>query len=147
MTGTETLKLNMREGTWTIQNEETGEHRTFRISTKQKGVLKGKMVVSLMTGTDNESHYTAFAFLNDNKIYVWKRLRGSSKPSAYDVYAHMLGIALSASVDAGQDSVEILGRIYRVILADYCRRCGKMLTNPQSCDLHVGPECRKHYGL
>jgi len=143
------VDFNAREGIWTLQNVETGEHRTFRIMRKRRGNLEGKFLVSLLRGSDNTEDYTAFAFMDENagSIHVWRRMRGNGKKSAYEVYAVMLRAALDATVNDGADTFEIAGRQYRVILADFCRRCGRTLTNPESCDLHVGPECRKHYNI
>jgi hypothetical protein len=91
------------DGTFTVTSP-TGSHRTFRIRTERRrppgrgSDLVGKRIVSLLTGSDNESSYTGFGFVEEAlgvldsgghrhtrsipRIVVWKRLAHSANQNA-----------------------------------------------------------------
>ena len=58
-------------GEITITNPATGGHRTLRIKTAQSGGLKGKRILSLLIGQDNENDYLGIGFVNDDNIQIW----------------------------------------------------------------------------
>jgi len=70
-------------GTYTITSP-TGAHRTFRIRTALHGDMKGKRLVELLVGPDNENNFQPFGFVDDNGVAVWKKYRGQDgKPSIH----------------------------------------------------------------
>jgi hypothetical protein len=116
-------------GMVTVHNPATGNHRTFKISTRQSGDLKDKRIVSLLTGPDRENYknWCGFAFVNeDGSVKVWNRF----KNTVYAKYARMLKspevyIALGAEF-------MVEGR---------CRKCNRALTHPESIQTGIGPVC------
>ncbi len=121
-------------GTFTVQNRLTGEHRTFRIRT-QKADAKfapGERVVALMTGSDNETAYTGFGFVTENGINVWnsKRIAGG-----YTAYAALLW---SLAVDS---CFSQYAEKYSLTASKKCIRCNRKLTTPESLAAGIGPEC------
>jgi hypothetical protein len=118
----------IQNGTYTLENTESGDHRTFRIRTILKGDLEGKRVVELLTGSDNTSDYTGFAFFNDDgRINVWRKKR----ETVYDQYARML-----ESHFAGR-----LPEKYNVLHEGRCLKCNRKLTTPESIKTGIGPVC------
>lgn len=123
------IDLKKYNGFVTVHNPETGNHRTFRISTCKSGNLEGKRVVGLLTGPDNTSDYTGFGFVNDDgSITVWKKHRGS----IYDRHADIL------SRSEYYETVKRLEYQFSV----KCRVCNRDLTDPESIELGIGPICR-----
>lgn len=125
-------------GAHTIQNRQTGEHRTFEIFTVRKGQLKGKRIIALLTGPDNNSHYKRFAFLNsDGSISVWKKYRSeSNKKSIWEMYALMIKAII---IDKNQNWTDK----YDQLLEGTCIKCNRRLTHHTSIVTGIGPECAK----
>ena len=126
-------------GTYTIQNVKTGEHRTFRIRTQKETArfAPGKRTVALLTGPNNELDYDSFGFVINENIFVWSQKRGQGKMSAYDWYAFML----QDLADNNGDKLRELGKDYRIMLEKRCIRCNRKLTHPDSIASGIGPEC------
>ena len=150
-----TSTLESFNGTYTFENTATGKHRTLRIKTQRPDAnfAPGARILSLMSGTDNETHYTNFAFVqSNNKVNVWKSKRGNGKKSAFEFYAALIAKAAQA-LNAGTDQEEIAGefsfcdRTYKVTLAKRCLACNRKLTNPESLSRGFGPECAARLGL
>jgi hypothetical protein len=129
----------IHNGTYTIQNTTTGEHKTFSIKTQKDDAsfAPGKRVAALLIGANNETDYKGFAFVNDDSVVVWASKRGQSAPSSYDWFADMLNVKLL-------DKASRFGKEY----CDYscsvekrCLRCNRKLTNPRSLESGYGPEC------
>ena len=121
-------------GTFTVQNRVTGEHRTFRIRTQKEDATfaPGKRVVSLMTGSDNETAYTNFAFVTEDGIAVWSSKRSTG---GYTAYAALLW---SLAVDGGFSQY---AEKYSLTASKKCIRCNRKLTTPESLAAGIGPEC------
>ncbi len=117
-------------GCYTLHNVKRDTHRTFRIRTAKKGGLKGKRIVELLTGPDNTNDYTAFGFLNPNCISVWK---SKQQTTTYLNYAEFFFKMLKG---AKCESVEMKTE-------KFCLICNRKLTNPESIDNNIGPECAK----
>jgi hypothetical protein len=132
--------VSVYNGEYTIVNPN-GEHRTFKIHTARKGGLAGKRIVSLMTGSDNESSYTGFAFLNNSSVKVWRK----KQDKLTNCYATLLECIFATLENSDLEQVEsafdCFGRTYKVMLSKRCYRCNRKLTNPESIRLGVGPEC------
>lgn len=125
-------KIN--KGYFTIENIHTGEYRTFRIHKPRKSSFqKGTQIVSLFTGSNNESSYTAFGFLNTDGIHIWSRFTNDIAWSQY-------GKALFSLLTLGNDSPYVT-KGYRFRESEKCFVCGKTLTTPESIDTGIGPIC------
>lgn len=137
-TETTLAKNQIPNGTWTMVNKTTGEHRTFKISTKPEDskFAPGERVVALLSGSDNTSSYTGFGFVRktEDGIYVWKTKQGlPGQSSAYDHYARML-----AGMFLGD---ERWTSRYTIEGSKCCLRCNRKLTHPESLETGYGPEC------
>lgn len=131
----------IQNGTWTIQNQDTGDHRTFKIATQKPGAgfAPSKRIVSIMTGCDNETSYTNFAFVSNNgeRIFVWKNKRGGSSWSRYQHFADMLHVLMAdRTSESGHDYSH-----YTITGSGRCYRCNHKLTNPISLETGIGPKC------
>lgn len=118
-------------GMLSIQSMRTGDWRTFKISTKARGNLKGKRILSLLTGPNREdwTNWLGFAFVNeDGTIKLWGKFRDSGM---HAIFADMV-----ARPKAWESKA-----VYRI--EGRCRRCNRPLTVPESVDSGLGPECRK----
>jgi len=123
-------------GTITVTNRETNEHRTFRIRTMPKDAefAPGKRIIGVLTGPDNTASYTNFGFVNGDKIFVWKSKKGSSdKKSSFEWYAYMLE-ALALGIDSFKKK-------YEVLVSGRCYVCNRKLTDPDSIKTGIGPIC------
>ena len=120
-------------GTITMENPETGNHRTIRIKTQKEDsrFAAGERIVSLLNGCDNEQDYVQFAFIKaDGRVIVWKRYRGIDGPSQYERLATMIS-----------DPERFEARGVNYMFSTTCRRCNRKLTTPKSLVLGMGPKC------
>jgi len=126
----------MFNGTFTIQNKTTGEHRTFRIKTQKDDArfAPSKRIVSLLTGPDNTSDYKGFGFVDDNGIYVWTKNKGVNEKSKYEWYAIMLWQLANNPESRWHEK-------YSISIEKRCLRCNRVLTHPESLLIGIGPEC------
>jgi Family of unknown function (DUF6011) len=140
-------KPRLYNGEYTLTNVETGEHRTFKISTQavDSDFAPGERVLSLLTGSNNETDYTSFAFVcADNQVRVWKSKRGiDGKKSAYEFYAYLISQVLLAPSDSEEIelTVKACNRTYAVQVSKRCVRCNHKLTSPESIKYGIGPIC------
>ena len=146
LSGSQTMNDNIEtpvaafafNGSFTIRNRETNEHRTFRVKTQKadaKFAPKSR-VVSLLNGPDNTSDYQGFGFVNDNGISVWRKYQGQNQRSAYEWYAEMLW-------ELATDPSSRFHEKYDLMVEKSCIRCNRKLTHPTSLDTGIGPECFK----
>lgn len=119
-------------GSYTIQNRETGEHRTFRIRTQPQDAkfAPGKRTVALLDGPDNWTNYRTFGFVTERGVYPFRK----HQDDAYGVYARLLTVLLLNPEHAAH------GR-YEVLVEAKCYRCNRKLTHPESIRTGIGPEC------
>lgn len=119
-------------GKYTIQNSDTGVHRTFRIKTQPKDsrFAGGKRIIGLMTGSDNQSSYTNFGFVDDTGIHVWNRHKGTD----YEKLAWMIWTML---IEPTHPRL----RNYSIQSSLACLRCNRELTTPESLLSGIGPVC------
>lgn len=75
----------LHNGTYTVSHAERG-HFTAKVHTAAGGELKGKRIISVLVGPDNQSDYTGVAFWDDEKrrAIVWKRWRGTQSNGQLD---------------------------------------------------------------
>lgn len=124
-------------GTITVTNTATGDHRTFAIRTQPNDArfAPGKRIVSLFVGRDNDNpfDYNGFGFVNDDgTIRVWRKKSGG----VFDTYARMLAAPES-----------FMARGVEYVFAGTCRVCNRTLTNPESIASGIGPVCAERLGM
>lgn len=126
----ETIPFN---GRLTIESPRGG-HKTFQIKTSKRGPLKDARILSLFRGRENtdDAAYQGFAFVNSNKISIWRRLQGGD----FEMYATMI----TSIIQRGEES-QFYQQGYRLLMEKKCRVCNRALTNPQSIKDGIGPEC------
>lgn len=136
-------------GTYTVQNTKTGEHRTFRISTveRKKGGRPWRKV-EVLVGSDNTRDYRGFAQVGERDIIVWRRVTAfgntpaPARPNAYDWYADMLNALLYKRPSRYGKG---LYQEYTVMVEKRCLDCNRKLTHPESLISGYGPECVKRH--
>ena len=114
------------------------EHRTIRISTQDEDAdfAPGKRIAAFLSGPDNYTNYTSFAFVDANgTATLWKRFRGDS------ILAQALAILLSGKEGA------INGLRAYGMESGHCGICGRELTAPESIEMGIGPVCAEKIGL
>lgn len=129
-------------GTYTIENTKTGNHRTIRIRTRRPDAsfAPGKRTIELLMGPDNESSYKAFGFVTDEGVQMWKRNQSGAREWAKRNDFEKMSDILWGLVVLGEKS-----RFYqaglRVHGSSTCIRCNRKLTTPQSIKAGIGPVC------
>lgn len=106
-----------------------GDYRTIRLRTQEPDAsfAPGEQVASFLSGPDNESDYTGFAFVKaDGRYFLWKRFRQETRLD------RALNVLLSDPDGAGEEYALRSGR---------CRRCNRQLTVPASINRGFGPTC------
>lgn len=125
------MNISTHNGTITMTNPETGNHRTVKIKTQdsKSHFAPGQRLIGMLTGTDNENSYTYFGFVKANGgIAIWNKFKNTS----YEVIAKM--------VQHKELYQTKKGIIYQE--AGCCRRCNRKLTTPESIEDGIGPYCR-----
>lgn len=131
------IKPTIPNGRFTLRNKTTGDHRTFQIRTQKKDAkfAPGKRIIGLLMGRDNTADYQSFGFVDNKGITVWTKFRGMMKTSAYEMFARMLWQA------ATKGSLATVKGDYELMVEKRCLRCNRVLTNPESIESGIGPEC------
>lgn len=119
------VSVDIKDGIYTVVIG--GDYRTIRIKTAKQGNLKGKRIVSYLSGPNNESDYTGFAFLNPNGFQVWGRYKG------------YVNSQLEAAIKV-MGNPEEAGESY-AMQSGNCYCCGRPLTVPASLHRGLGPIC------
>ena len=125
----ETIKTH--NGTITVANPATGEHRTFKVNTQPEDArfAPGQRIVSLLTGPNNDEDFTAFGFVNENgRICLWSR----NRTPHFEKLAFIL--------EQPEKAATKWGLTYQ--WSARCRRCNRTLTDPESIETGIGPTCR-----
>lgn len=133
------------DSTFTIENLETGKFRTFRIHTQppDASFAPGRRVLSLLNGPENTESYAGFAFVDGERVRVWKsRKAEATERSQFEKLSRFLEkfLAFVARDDAARVA-EAGG--YRLLYAVPCSRCGELMTVPDSIRRGIGPVCAK----
>ncbi len=129
---------------FTVDNGQ-GVHYTFKIRQPRKNEtdspFKSKpYFVSLLTGSDNEHSYTYLGIMNgiDGSIRLTKASKYTDDTTPVKVIRwtmkHVFGDRL-------------LPDGYSVNHSSHCGCCGRLLTEPLSLKIGIGPECRKRLGM
>jgi len=126
--------LKTHNGAITIENTNTGQHRTFHIRTMppDSRFAPGRRIVELRTGPEWEDRH-GFGFVDDDgTIQLWRRRR----EAPWTVYAKML---------ESPDDWKPKGAVYH--FEGRCRRCNRTLTVPASIRAGIGPVCAEVVGI
>lgn len=134
-------------GTYTVENTKTGEHRTFGIRTHplDHRFAPGKRIVALLTGCDNNTagNFRGFGFVEASQIHVWGSAGGPIKPgvpfkvlTSFQKYA----LILWSLATKGEGS-EFFKAGLVLHASTRCIRCNRKLTVPQSIKCGIGPYC------
>jgi len=116
-------------GIITINNPETGKHRTFQIRTQKTDAsfAPGARILSLLSGPNNGSDYTSIGIVKDDgNVTMWKKHRESSLMNKY--------------VDMVMNPVKYASKV-EYLWEGKCRCCNRKLTSPESIKSGVGPIC------
>jgi hypothetical protein len=124
-------------GIFTIVSAKTDNHRTFKISTNRFGQCKGRRFVSILVGRDNTRTYLGFANIMNDKIVVWKNKQTPNGKGFYEICAKMLrSLFIEGEKSPYQKQIKSMEGAKR------CIRCNRLLTDPESIEAGMGPECR-----
>jgi hypothetical protein len=118
---------------FTIASHRTGQHFTYKITTKTGNDGRPVSFVALLTGPDNTSSYTYLGLLDAATGVVRRTAKsrvGEDAPG-FKAIAWAMHHLLNGRALAGAD----------VIHAGRCCRCGRVLTTPESVAAGIGPEC------
>lgn len=124
------------KATFTVENTETKQHRTYKIR-KPEPTAKypnPSWFVKVMTGTDNEKHYSYIGVL-DNATGAIRLTKASKFMEGSDVLKAarwVMGRVINQLQIPDQMDIRHSGK---------CGRCGRTLTTPESLDRGIGPEC------
>lgn len=143
------------KATFTVQNNDTGEHRTFKIrkSDPTPQYPTPAWFVKIMHGTDNENHYRYVGKLYPEDGYSYRGAQRVLVPAGH--------VEMTRASKFAEDSLTVKAARWvmaRVINqtqipdcieirhAGKCGRCGRTLTTPESLDRGIGPECWQRMG-
>jgi hypothetical protein len=123
-------------------NNDKGDHLTFRVNAKKDRQDDSKTIyfVSLLTGPDNLSNYTYMGMLDKEelKLHLTKGSKFSYQTLSVNVFAWAMKVLKGESK---------LPEGYDIQHAGRCCRCAKMLTDPTSIEIGIGPDCLKKMGI
>lgn len=127
--------VGTHNGVITIENQKTGEHRTFKIETmaEDSPFAPGQRVLSILVGPNNEFNYESFAFVTKGvqpRVHVWKKHR-TSEWAKYGPFLEQLHNMVKKHP------------FIQVKWAGRCIRCNRLLTSPQSIRDGIGPKCKE----
>ena len=124
-----TATVPLLEGTYTVIFEDAS-YRTLRIERQSESAkfMPGRLVVSYLSGSDNESSYTGFANVgpDDKTIKVWRKHEANT--SLIEAARVLAGDPKAAAMAYAKES----GR---------CYKCDRTLTTPESIEAGIGPVC------
>lgn len=122
--------LSLRIGTFTVVME--GEHITLRVEVCDSGNLKGKTIVSFLSGPDNTRDFTGFAFWNQEResLAMWKKFADNQKlkQAVYAILNDQIGAGEAYALESGN-----------------CFLCNRKLTVPASLHRGMGPICSEKW--
>ena len=106
-------------GTFTVVLNEQGDYRTIKLVDAPETMSKpaGTQIASYLSGPDNESSYTGFAFVSGSRIGTWSKFKADST----------LTKALRFLLSSDRERQIDMGEAY-AIESGNCFRCGRKLT-------------------
>lgn len=112
-----------------------GEYVTIRVQEDFRDKPDANCrVVGFLSGANNTSDYTGFAFVIGGQIRTWKRYAGKLDRQHEAVRVLM-----------GAESVQEYGKAYAQQSGN-CYVCGRTLTTPESISKGIGPICEQREG-
>lgn len=124
------------EAVFTVENGK-GEHYTYRIeSSEAKDTRPPLYFARVMVGRDNEGTYSYIGVVDTKTGSI--RFTKASKHSDISKEYLVLAWALKQVWDQ-----RTLPEGYAIRHSGNCGRCGRKLTNPESLNTGIGPECAK----
>ena len=136
-------------GFFTIKSV-SGEHKTLKVWTVKTGKLEGYRMIGLLTGPDNERDYTAFGFVYEDLVTIFNKYKKMTSgvfradfstgwnPSwgAWEGLAYVFINCLSK-----KKADWMVTDNYSIETSKRCLVCNRRLTNPESLERGIGPEC------
>lgn len=125
-----TTASNVSDGFYTMVRAD-GSHVTFRIRTQGEGesFAPNKRIIATLTGSDNESSYTGWGFVNPiGTISVWNKMASKVGDWQSLAFALVTGDWKSAGLQYATESGN-------------CYVCNRRLTTPESISAGIGPVC------
>lgn len=143
-------------GEFTLSNLTRGDHITLRLKTRKR--WENRRVWEMMIGSDNTSDYQGFAHLGeDGSIIPWRNkapvlYKKNPKSGAWFTLEEGLSLVRFimaegrfGAVHGEGETVEKQftkgGMLYSLQRSCRCARCNRLLTNPESIQFGMGPEC------
>lgn len=117
---------------FTVESGASGQHYTYKITKAREA---DRYFVSLLVGRNNERDYIYLGLADRNKFLVLtanSRMKDDSKPVRVFRWA-LKCVKNAKALPAG----------YSIMHEGHCCRCGRILTDPESIRLGIGPECYK----
>ena len=130
LTGKLRPKLLAGNALFTVQNQASGNHLTYKILQCRDNPRL--WFVRAMTGPDNTSHFTYLGTIREGVGYQHGR---KSRIGADATVATVFNKVWQR--------LECLPATIKVFHAGQCMRCGRTLSVPESIESGYGPECIK----
>jgi hypothetical protein len=129
------------KATFTVDNGK-GEHFTYKVVAKQDRYKKDRKVyfVNLLTGCDNETSYSYMGMLNPKTLSLALTKGSKVGPNAKSLKVFRWALR----VVSGRSE---LPADYGINHAGHCGRCNRLLTEPESIKIGIGPHCAKLMGI
>lgn len=112
--------------TLTLQSEKTGVHFTYKVKAAKDNTEL--FFVSLLSGSDNTSDYQYLGIIREGKFTTTRASRASNDAPSVKAFSYFWNSSTPVQL-----TVRHAGK---------CGRCGRTLTEPESLDSGLGPECR-----
>lgn len=121
-------------GTYTVMLP-SGDYRTLKLDDAPETFNKapGTQIASFLSGPDNSTNFTGFAFVNGQGYTLWGRFLANSDQSA-------IREALQGLLFGSIDGARAAGEAY-ALQSGRCWVCGRKLTVPASLHAGMGPIC------
>ena len=124
------------KATFTVQNNETGQHRTYKIRKPEPTAQfpNPAWFVKVMTGTDNEKSYSYIGKLDPQTggVTLTSASKFTEDSDTVKAARWVMGRVINGLQIPDQMDIRHSGK---------CGRCGRTLTTPESLDRGIGPEC------
>lgn len=128
--------IQLPNGYYTVSRPD-GSHVTFRLKADtHNGAPVQK--VGVLVGSDNVGDYANFANISTQGVSYWRNAYayGRGALTVQDSWKEALEALLTGALDAQQ-----AGEMYAQ-RSGKCYVCGRLLTDPVSIELGIGPVCR-----
>lgn len=118
---------------------EGAKHWTIRLRDDFRKDHENSQVAGILVGPDNTSSYANFAFVENGRISYWHKAKGWNLGPFTIGQAWKDALEFLLRVDAPQR--EYFQQMYAKVSGN-CYVCGRLLTDPLSIELGIGPICR-----